>query len=278
MSQVATTATSFLLRNHKTVGLLAIIALLIVIPIPAEANVNFNCQFNFFPDGKPNTFDLGCKIGEIWLGLMSIFAFICGNILDLVVKFFVFEMSTSLETGTIFGFVPTLNGEAQIPVYRQMWFIVRDLANLGFIFILIYAAIATIFKIKGVDYRRVIPQLVLVAILMNFSLFFVQVAVDVSNYVSYQFFTNVNIEVVENDGVTPVKDREGNPISGKLAAGNQQGLSNVIMNVTRVTALVSSPADLESSGVANGTLNNNQPGFAYGFFAGVLYLSQPWRC
>ena len=149
---------SFLLGNQRMIGLGLVIVTMLLIPSTASANVNFNCGGGEIGDLLPN---IPCLFGQMVLYLASIFAFLTGNILDLVVNLFVFNMSTTLETGNLFKIIDPPAGSG-IPVYREMWFIVRDLANLGFIFILIYAALGTIFRLPNVDAKKVVPSLLLV--------------------------------------------------------------------------------------------------------------------
>ena len=150
---------SFLLGNQRMIGLGLVIVTMLLIPSTASANVNFNCGGGEIGDLLPN---IPCLFGQMVLYLASIFAFLTGNILDLVVNLFVFNMSTTLETGNLFTILSVEEGGSGIPVYREMWFIVRDLANLGFIFILIYAALGTIFRLPNVDAKKVVPSLLLV--------------------------------------------------------------------------------------------------------------------
>ena len=69
----------------------------------------------------------------------------------------------------------------------QAWKVIRDIANMSFIFVLLYAAIMTIFG-KGSDTRRVIVGVIVAAILMNFSLFFTRLIIDTSNIFSLAFY------------------------------------------------------------------------------------------
>ncbi|MFY9462503.1 MAG: hypothetical protein WAP51_04875, partial [Candidatus Sungiibacteriota bacterium] len=50
------------------------------------------------------------------------------------------------------------------------WGIVRDIANLFFIFILLWIALATIFDIPGYGAKDILRQLIIAALLINFSL------------------------------------------------------------------------------------------------------------
>ncbi|MBP7831873.1 MAG: hypothetical protein KA028_02555 [Candidatus Pacebacteria bacterium] len=70
------------------------------------------------------------------------------------------------------------------------WRIMRDLANILFIFILVYVAISTIF---GKDEKRLIAMVILVALIINFSLFVTKVIVDIGNITSRFFYNNIAI-------------------------------------------------------------------------------------
>ncbi|MFA6536407.1 MAG: hypothetical protein WCT25_03170 [Candidatus Paceibacterota bacterium] len=66
------------------------------------------------------------------------------------------------------------------------WTIFRDLANVFFIFILLYYGIRMIISLP-VD-KNLITRLIVVALLINFSLFISRVVIDASNVVALQFY------------------------------------------------------------------------------------------
>lgn len=76
---------------------------------------------------------------------------------------------------------------ADIPAINIAWGTIRDIANMGFIFILLYAAIKTILGI-GEDTQKLIVRIVVVAILINFSLFFTKIIIDISNVLALLFY------------------------------------------------------------------------------------------
>lgn len=71
------------------------------------------------------------------------------------------------------------------------WKTFRDLANVFFIFILIYIAISTIVGAAGGNTWRMLRNVVLVALFINFSLFFTKVIIDASNIVAVQFYNSI---------------------------------------------------------------------------------------
>lgn len=241
--------------RYQSAWLLSIgFLLLMLTPQVASANISLGC--GNFPGPIPIP-DIPCLLGETILKLTSVVTAIIGNVFDLVLNIFVFGMKDTLEgaPGSIFSLG---SGDDAVPTYRIIWQMVRDLANLSFIFILIYAALATIFQVKKVEIKRVVPQLILVAILMNFSLFFVQIAVDMSNFVAYQFYTSVTVTTADETGTI----------------GSRSGItmSKVIANVTNITALVAPPTDSRfvDSNTTSTIPYSQQPGFFYGLMASVF--------
>jgi len=67
------------------------------------------------------------------------------------------------------------------------WTLIRDVANMGFIFMLLYASIMTIIG-KGGEYKGLIVKMIIAAILINFSLFFTKVIIDIANLLALTFY------------------------------------------------------------------------------------------
>ena len=151
-----------------------------------------------------------------WLSLMilrlaSLLTGLAGLILNYVVWFTVVDMSNKIaEIGTI----------------DVAWKTIRDIANMGFIFVLLYAAIRTILGI-GSDTKKLIVNIVVVAILINFSLFFTKVVIDASNVLAITFY----------DVIAP----------GALTMTATTGLSNSLMRPLKIESLWNNPniANLE---------------------------------
>ncbi len=77
-------------------------------------------------------------------------------------------------------------------VIRLVWGIFRDLINMSFIFILLFASIKTILLADTTGLKKTITNIVIVALLMNFSLFFVELAIDVSNNLAVTIYNSIN--------------------------------------------------------------------------------------
>ncbi|GEM_PF-2023900 len=68
------------------------------------------------------------------------------------------------------------------------WGIVRDFMNIFFIFALLFMAIATILQIDSYGWKRLLARLIIIALLINFSLFLTRVVIDASNLFASQFY------------------------------------------------------------------------------------------
>lgn len=89
-----------------------------------------------------------------------------------------------------------------IGVVNQGYKIILNVANMIFIFILLYIAINMILGIGSGDIKKLLTNIIVVALLMNFSLFMTKVIIDASNIVAMGFYNAVRTEVTsaESDG------------------------------------------------------------------------------
>ena len=83
---------------------------------------------------------------------------------------------------------------ADLTFVTESWIIMRDLANIAFIFILLYIAISTILRINSQDAKKMLSYVIIVALLVNFSAVFTRVAIDVSNVVAVTFYNRIDGE------------------------------------------------------------------------------------
>jgi hypothetical protein len=67
------------------------------------------------------------------------------------------------------------------------WTIVRDLLNMFFIVILMIVAVSTVLRIETYNYKKMVPKLLLMAVLINFSKMFTLLLIDASQIVTLTF-------------------------------------------------------------------------------------------
>ncbi len=83
-------------------------------------------------------------------------------------------------------------GFGSMDVIKTGWTVTRDLANLFFIFILLYIAIATILRLSGYGMKELLAKVIIIALLVNFSLLITQVIIDSSNVLAMEFYDKIS--------------------------------------------------------------------------------------
>src|SRR3990167_4227636 len=104
---------------------------------------------------------------------MSLFTWLSAKLLD----FFVYYSTNS----------SSYTGE----FVSQAWAAVRDVANIFFIIALLYVAIKTILGLNVTDNKKLIGAVIVVALIINFSLFTTKVVIDGSNILAKIFYNNI---------------------------------------------------------------------------------------
>jgi len=74
------------------------------------------------------------------------------------------------------------------------WETFRNVINLFFILILVYISIATILQISGYGYKQLLGKLVIAAFLINFSMFFTEIIIDLSNMTALVFYKQIMVD------------------------------------------------------------------------------------
>lgn len=107
------------------------------------------------------------------------------------------------------------------------WSAVRDIFNIVFIFLLLYIAINTILGRED-GWKKRIALIAVAALFMNFSLFFAQVLVDVSNLAAYQFYNLIGGSAVQVRGMPASSGFEAHSISTRITSSiNPQSIVGV---------------------------------------------------
>ena len=101
----------------------------------------------------------------------------------------------------------------------EAWAVVRDFSNIFFILILIYVAIQTILGLGGHEVKKTIAHIVVMALLINFSMFFTKVIIDSSNILALVFYNKINVETKVKTG-SNTQDRTYMAITDSTKTGN----------------------------------------------------------
>lgn len=206
------------------------------------------------PNGAPPNPMASASCITTWAGIPSGFnwdACAAGvmNIIMWIVSWILFIAGLCFDASMYFTIhiSDLINGNPGIPVVSIGWTIFRDLANIFFIFILLWIAISTILGINSGKTKELLTHLIVVALLINFSLFITQVVIDASNIVAIHFYNKI---------VTPQNG----------AAGS---FSGAFMDGLKIQTLYDSSA-LDTSANATGRAGNALAGLAVGGPGGAL--------
>lgn len=135
----------------------------------------------------------------------AFFAWVGGFLLDMSISVFVANMA---QTASYIGLTSLI---------KTLWTVIRDLFNLLFIFSLIWIGFQTILGTAGTDTKKWVANLVIAALLINFSLYIAQVVVDFSNVAAFQ----ISEMMLTDTYSTPIFGNEIKDISGGFAAKTQ---------------------------------------------------------
>ena len=147
-------------------------------PLTAYLNKK-NCGFSAAGIGNGGTIWPGCAL-QISQGL---FIAVPGLILSVTAYFFNFLASITLYSNIY-------SGSTFIPV---AWGVVRDLSNIFFILILLYIAVRLILGLGGHDVKQMVGKVIIIALLINFSMFFTEVVIDSSNILALIFYNKMSV-------------------------------------------------------------------------------------
>lgn len=105
---------------------------------------------------------------------------------------------------TIINASEIIEGENAI---KNGWLIFRDLINILFIFGLLYISILTIISGLGTKTRKMLVNIILSALLINFSFFFTALLIDASNFLTIEVYKQLGecaVNQEDDGGVTEV--------------------------------------------------------------------------
>lgn len=91
----------------------------------------------------------------------------------------------------IVQFSALLGGDS--PWINSIWSTIRDILNIGVIFVLLYAAIKVTVG-QGGEIKKLIAGVILFGVMTNFSLFLTKAAIDIANVVALEFYNQMRVE------------------------------------------------------------------------------------
>ncbi|MBC8464922.1 MAG: hypothetical protein H8D63_00905 [Parcubacteria group bacterium] len=127
---------------------------------------------------------------------------------------------------------------------KTVWENVRDLANMAFIFILLWVAIATILRVRNNTAKDLLSKLIIVALLINFSFFITRVIVDAGNMFAMFFYNDFEVHKTQNvkDGEKLISGNsvlKGTFIEQWIGEGDVKGVSGAFLHYTSINEMIS---------------------------------------
>jgi hypothetical protein len=135
----------------------------------------------FVAFGAPSEEDIGVVESFFQRILWGILTTITGTILWICAMLFDFSVNTF-----VIGFGNLFLGSGIGVAVDRIWYILRDFVNMFFIFGLVYIGFKMILDADNSNTRRWLVNLIIAAILINFSLFITKTVVDFSNNIATQ--------------------------------------------------------------------------------------------
>ncbi len=111
-----------------------------------------------------------------WTG--SILLYIFSLVLFLAAAVFDFALEQS-----VLGFA----AYASSPGITTVWQVSRDIANMFFIFIMLYIAIGTVAQIDGINWQKMVKAVIVAAVMVNFSALITKLIIDPTNIIAAEF-------------------------------------------------------------------------------------------
>jgi hypothetical protein len=100
------------------------------------------------------------------------------------------------------------------------WGVVRDFSNIFFILILLYVAIKMILGLGGHDNKKMIASIIIMAMLINFSMFFTKIVIDSSNILALVFYNKLDTSYTDSTGAKVERPNDpSTPYSEKDLSG-----------------------------------------------------------
>src|SRR3989338_3115796 len=128
----------------------------------------------------------------------------------------------------------------------QAWRITRDLSNIFFILILLYIAIKIILGLAGHDGKKMIIWVIIMALLINFSMFATKIVIDSYNVLALIFYNKMEVKAIDSTTGKPTPYGQSHKGERDLAGGLFDKMDvTKLMTKEFVTALKNKTHDVE---------------------------------
>ena len=203
---------------------------------------------------------IGRSIGA-WLSGLLVFVTawvltIAGVLFNLVLDFTVVNFAKFVTPGVQTGI-------------NTVWTAFRDISNIVIIGMFVFIAISMILGIKEFGQKKMVAQVLIVAILINFSLLFTKIIIDASNFTALQFYT-----AATQSNIVPKISSTGSA-SGDAAGVVQgqaktYGVAGKFMDYAGVGGFSDTVAATRAMA---DRLNDGLTAMLHGIFVAIMYLA-----
>ncbi len=159
------------------------------LPPPPEPNIGAK------PEGWKG-YELGCSLWDGVDGLAGCIAWLTYTIWSVI------AIGAELAGRFLdfFVYYATSNEAYKSGFVEEGWKVVRDVANIFFILVLLFIAIKTILGLNVSDNKKLVTNIIIIGLVINFSLFASRVVIDSSNILAKMFYNNIDSNATGKGG------------------------------------------------------------------------------
>jgi hypothetical protein len=172
---------------------------------------------------------------------------------------------TVLQFGQLINGGVSGNNPGIINGINTAWSVFRDLSNIVIIGMFTFMAIMTILGSTDYGYKKLLSRVLIVAIIINFSLLFTKIIIDVSNFTAVQFYSAASANNPNLQDNNPSQASQG-----QTGTAPQTGIAGAFMNYAGVQGL----GDTANAVFALGSSPGSSAwwGLLYGVMTALLFL------
>jgi len=167
-----------------------------------------------------------------------------------------------------FLFFSITSSYLRLDVIETMWTSIKDLANIAFILILIFFSYRLIFNGSADSaVRSGIIKLIIIALLINFSLFFTRVIIDVGNITALTFYNAISAPDLKQE------DNFISNITGDTQKFITGGDADKVNSISGAVVSVFNPSRMFTTDVFKEFVTNSKAGSGFQLFLMILSFS-----
>ncbi len=188
--------------SKKSIAIIfPVISLLVFLP-SHFAHADASDMWSFFTGGLSGI--ISTLLTIVIFPIVAFYDYITGVILDFSLNYSVYGSGFTMMDAGI----------------RTVWVLMRDTANVAFIFLLLYAGIKQILYQEAS--KKILSSIVIAAVLVNFSMFITRVMIDASNMVGTAIYNQISGGADKGDGVD---------LSGYIMTGLRVDFKTVVSEI-----------------------------------------------